>query len=191
MIIIIIISETVDDPECSSNFRAGNDATSSKQPKKKQKRASVTTYRSTTVSLTKDSDAVLTSAAYAQSIDDQVARYFYATNTPFAHAMHPEFIKLCNLLRPGYTPPSERRLAGEILDALHKKAIEESKEILSGKTVTMSLDGWSNIHNEPLTCTSVIKMSGDSFLTSVIDSSEHSHTADYLLHCGKAIYLGL
>lgn len=141
------------------------------------------------MSLTKDSDAVFTSVAYAQSIDEQVALYFYATNTPFRHATHLEFIKLCNMLRPGYTPPSEKRLAGTILDVVHKKAIEESKEILSGETVTMSLDGWSNVHNEPLICTSVIKMSGDgdgdSFLTSTIDTSEHSHTAEYLCSVAK------
>lgn len=89
------------------------------------------------------------------------------------------------MLRPGYTPPSERRLAGELLDALHKKVVEETKEILSGETVTMSLDGWSNIHNESLICTSVITTSGDTFLTSTVDSSEHSHTAEYLCDVAK------
>ena len=87
------------------------------------------------------------------------------SNTPFKHVVHLEFIKLCNIFRLGYIPPSERRLAGEILDVVHKKAIEESKEILSEGTMMMSLDGWSNVHNEPLICTSVIKMPGDSFLT--------------------------
>ena len=115
---------------------------------------------------------MFTSVAYAQSIDEQIV-YFYVTNTPFKHAMHPKFIKQCNMLQSGYTPPSERRLAGEILDDVHKKAIEESKEILSKETVTMSLDGWSYVHNEPLICTSVIKMSGDNFFTSTIDTSEH------------------
>lgn len=135
--------------------------------------------------MSKDSDVVCTSTVYAQAIDEQIARYFFATNTPFNHVIHPEFIKLCSLLRPGYTPPSERRLAGELLDDLHKKVVEESKEILSGETVTMSLDGWSNIHNESLICTSVITTSGDTFLTSTIDSSEHSHTAEYLCDVAK------
>lgn len=79
-------------------------------------------YKSTTVSLSKDSDLVFTSSVYAQTIDEQIVRYFYATNTPFNHVRHPEFIKFCSLLRPGYTPPSERRLAGELLDTLHKKS---------------------------------------------------------------------
>ena len=93
----------------ASNFRAGIDVPSSNKPKKKQKRASVITYKSTTLSLIKDSDAVFTS----------VAQYFNATNTLFKHAMHPEFIKLYNMLRSEYTPPSERRLAKEILDVVH------------------------------------------------------------------------
>ena len=70
---------------------------------------------------------------------------FYTTNTPLTRAMHPGFIKLCYLLLPGYTLPSERRLAAEISDALHTKATEESKKFLSKGTVTMSLDGWSNV----------------------------------------------
>ena len=36
-----------------------------------------------------------------------------------------------------YTP-FDRSLAGEILDIVHKKAIEESKEILSGETEMMN-----------------------------------------------------
>ena len=44
-----------------------------------------------------------------------------------------------------------------MFDALHKKAIEVSKEILSGETVTMNFDGWSNVYNKLLICTSVIK----------------------------------
>ena len=56
----------------ASNFRAGIDVPSSNKPKKKQKRASVITYKSTTLSLIKDCDAVFTSVAYSQSIDEQV-----------------------------------------------------------------------------------------------------------------------
>ena len=56
---------------------------------------------------------------------------------------------------------------------LHKK------EILPEEIVMMSLGGWSNVHNEPLIYTSVIKMFGNSFHTSTIDSSEHSDTVDY------------
>ena len=74
---------------------------------------------------------MFTSVAYAQSIDEQVAQYFYATNTPFRHAMHSELIKFCNMLQPGYKPPFERRLEGKILDVVQK----ESKEILSRETV--------------------------------------------------------
>ena len=65
------------------------------------------------------------------------------------------------MFRLGYTPLFERRLAKEILNVVHKKGTEKSKEILSIENVTMSLDGWSNVHNKPLICSSVIKMSGD------------------------------
>lgn len=107
-------------------------------------------------------------------IDEQITRYFYATNTPFNHVMHEELKKLCSLLQPGYIPPSERRLSRELLDTLHTKVIAESKEILSGETVTMSFDGWSNVYNESLICTSVITTSGDTFLTSTM-TPQNSH----------------
>ena len=68
---------------------------------------------------------------------------------------------------------------------MHKKAIGESKEILSAETMVMSLNGWSNISNEPLICTSVLKMFGDNFLTSTIDISEYSYTEDYLCSVAK------
>ena len=49
---------------------------------------------------------VKTSKLEAELLDEQIARYFYATNTPFVAVEHPEFVKLINMLRPCYSPPS-------------------------------------------------------------------------------------
>ena len=83
----------------------------------------MTRYKSTTLSLIKDSDAVFT--MHSQSMSK--LHYIFMRQTPFRHAMHPGFKKWWNMLRPGYTLPSERRLAGEILDIVHKKAIKGQK----------------------------------------------------------------
>ena len=44
----------------------------------------------------------------------------------------------------------------------------------------MELDGWSNIHNDPVICCSVTTSEGDTFLTSTIYTEDQRHTADNL-----------
>jgi len=83
---------------------------SNKQPKcpkpvKQQSLAVVTDY-----------GIVRTSDEYSQKLATQIGRYFFVTNTPFSHVDHPEFIKLCQMLRPGYKPISQRQLGEKILD---------------------------------------------------------------------------
>lgn len=128
----------------------------------------------------KDADIIFTSESYAKRISLQVGRYFYATNTPFNHADHAEFQELCKIMRPGYKPPSRRQIGGQILDDTYQSILEECKQKLEGQVVSMSLDGWSNIHNEPIVCCSIMTQSGDSYLVSTLDTSGHPHTAEYL-----------
>ena len=42
------------------------------------------------------------------------------------------------------------------------------------------MDGWSNVHNEPVVCVSVTTDKRDSFLIDTIDTSGCAHTSDYL-----------
>ena len=44
----------------------------------------------------------------------------------------------------------------------------------------MELDGWSNIHHEPIVCCSITTHEGDTFLTSTIDTGYERHTGDNL-----------
>lgn len=53
-----------------------------------------------------DKFIVKTSAEYKESLDEQVARFIFATNSSFTTVEHPEFIKLMTMLRNGYQPPS-------------------------------------------------------------------------------------
>uniref|UniRef100_A0A1X7VPL6 DUF659 domain-containing protein n=1 Tax=Amphimedon queenslandica TaxID=400682 RepID=A0A1X7VPL6_AMPQE len=57
--------------------------------------------------------------------------------------------------------------------------------MLQGKTVCLSLDGWSNIRNEPIICVVLYTKYGDSFLVQTVDTSGKSHTADCLLTIAK------
>lgn len=51
------------------------------------------------------------------------------------------------------------------------------RHALNGLT---SLNGWSNVHNEPIVCSSIVAPKGDSMLVETFDTSGHSHTAKYL-----------
>ncbi|KYN13601.1 hypothetical protein ALC57_14208 [Trachymyrmex cornetzi] len=54
---------------------------------------------------------------------------------------------------------------------------------LKGKIVTMMMDGWSNLHAEPIICISVVDIAeGNVYLIDTIDTTEHRHTANYLLN---------
>ena len=88
--------------------------------------------------------------------------------------------ELLKALRPSYTPPVRHRLANEFLEKVHNNCEEKAKEQLSGKEVTLSLDGWSNVHNEPLVCMAATTISGESFLIDCVDTKDNSHTVKYL-----------
>ena len=61
---------------------------------------------------------------------------FFATNTPFSHVKHAQFVK-----RPSYTPPTCRSLGSDILDSVYESEKTKCRELLSGKTVSMYMDG--------------------------------------------------
>ncbi|GBP75210.1 hypothetical protein EVAR_88816_1 [Eumeta japonica] len=95
---------------------------------------------------------VKTSEKEKHKIDIQVAKYIYATNTPFRHSEHPEFIKMMQLSRPGYLPPNRKSIGGKLLDEVYDTVKSNMENNLKGKVVCMALDGWSNIRNEPIVC---------------------------------------
>lgn len=123
---------------------------------------------------------ISTSNEYTVKINKQISRYFYATNTPFNHADHEEFKKMCSMLRPGYKGPSAYQIGGPILDTVYEEIKEECREKIKDQVVCMSLDGWSNVHNEPIVCCSIVTANGESILVNTVDTGVSSHTATNL-----------
>ena len=115
-----------------------------------------------------------------QKLDEAVANFFYATNTPFQRVEDKAFKELLKALRPSYTPPVRHRLANEFLEKVHNNCEEKAKAQLSGIEVTLSLDAWSNVHNEPLVCMAAKTTSGESFLIDCVDTKNNWHTAKYV-----------
>lgn len=127
-----------------------------------------------------DSFVTKTTKAEKEVLDEQIARFIYATNSSFRLVEHEEFKKTLQLLRPGYNPPSRHDVAGRLLDTVHAKCLKTGELALKGKSVCMSLDGWSNVHNEPIICATITTNESDIYLIDTVDTSGNAHTAEYL-----------
>lgn len=134
-----------------------------------------------------NSYVIKTSSSQKSAFDMQIARYVYATNSAFQSVEHVEFKKMVSMLHPGYVPPSRFDVAGKLLENVYIEEKEKCSKILEGQVVCMSLDGWSNVSNEPIICASVTSASGEIFLVQSIDTSGFSHTAEYLTELAKEI----
>ena len=68
------------------------------------------------------------------------------------------------MMHPGYKVPTRKQVGESILNEVYDEEIAESRILLKGQIVSMDLDGWSNVHNEPVVCVSVTNENSGSFL---------------------------
>lgn len=123
---------------------------------------------------------VRTSKSTKLEIDKQIARAVYATNSSFNCMEQPEVRKAISLLRPGYVPPSRYDVSNRLLDEIYNEEKNKCFKNLSESFVCLSLDGWSNVHNEPIICATVTTENGSHYLVDTIDTSGNPHTSAYL-----------
>ncbi|XP_073413022.1 uncharacterized protein [Dendrobates tinctorius] len=147
--------------------------TSTKQPKKKLCVQSVEKF------------ILKTTTSQKEHFDELIAKFIFATNSSFRLVEHPLFVQMIEGIRPGYKPPSRFDISGKHLQAVYDIERAACTKYLKDKVVNMSLDGWSNIHNDPIICTCVTTEDGETYLTDTIDTSGNSHTAEYLLEIAK------
>ncbi|CAG4952685.1 unnamed protein product [Parnassius apollo] len=84
------------------------------------------------------------------------------------------------MLRPGYRPPIRKTIGDRLLNQIYMEEKKISDTKLNGKYVCMSVNGWSNVHNDPIICVSLTTNTGEVYLYESIDTSGSPHTADYL-----------
>lgn len=128
---------------------------------------------------------IRTSDDLKQQLDKQIAKAVYATNSSFRCVEHPHVKKAIEMLRPGYQPPSRFNLANELLDEIHDEEKQKCFLTVKDQTVNLSIDGWSNVHMDPIICCCVTTESGQVYLLDSIDTSGKPHTADYLTEIAK------
>ena len=111
-----------------------------------------------------------TSAVKQHEIDLSVTRYFIATNTPFNAASNRHLKSLVQKLRPGTTIPERRKISGELLDEVYDQEKQKVKQQVQKAHVTLAIDGWSALANDPVLGISFFK-SGVCYLVNTINTS--------------------
>ncbi|XP_073493817.1 uncharacterized protein [Phyllobates terribilis] len=127
-----------------------------------------------------DRFVIRTSRLEKELIDEKIAQFIYAMNSSFRLTENPHFINMVQSLRPGYSPPSRADVAGKLLDQVYDREMEQCATALEGKIVNLSIDGWSNVHNDPIVCACITTEEGKVFLAQTTDTSGNAHTAEYL-----------
>ncbi|XP_045110374.1 uncharacterized protein LOC123504116 [Portunus trituberculatus] len=118
------------------------------------------------------------------ALDQEIANYFYATNTPFQAIEHDQFIKMIRMLRPGYIPPNREQVEGPLLDQSFSSVNQVYLNEFKGKTVCMAMDGWSNAHNDPVLVLSLL-VDGKMYLIDCVDTKESRYTTDCLVEIAE------
>lgn len=121
-----------------------------------------------------------TSTTEKHEIDKQIAKAIFATNSSFRCIENMQVVKAIQLLRPGYKPPGRKVISTTLLEEIYEEEKRSCFNSLSGQNINMSIDGWSNIHNEPIICATITNEHGNTFLYETIDTSGKPHTSDYL-----------
>lgn len=127
-----------------------------------------------------DKFIIKTNKSQKEALDEQAARMIYATNMSFRKVHNKEFLKFCQDLRPGYVPPNEKMIANELLEKVYLKEINKKKDEFQNEVVCLAIDGWSNINNEAVLSSCVIKHNGDTALVKSTDTSGEKHDVPYV-----------
>jgi len=93
---------------------------------------------------------IKTTSSQQAQIDQSIAEFFYAANLPFNAAQLKSFDKMIQSLRSGYKPPSSKMIGGQLLDITYEKNEIDLKEKLQSKSLILTIDGWSNVRNDPI-----------------------------------------
>lgn len=149
----------------SSMYSMCEDKVSTLSPPKKKRQLDLTGH------------FVTTSSVQKQDLDQKLADLLFATNTPFNFVEHPIFKEFCNMMRPGYIPPTAKQIGGPLLENSHNRLKSILKQELEGKPTTIQQDGWTNIKEDPIIATS-LTTHGKGYFNDAHDPGAEKKTAD-------------
>lgn len=105
----------------------------------------------------------------------------FSANCAFRLVDNQEFREFCKALRPGYNPPDRKTMSGPLLENFYEKMLDKSTDELSNQCVCLSIDGWSNIRNQPVVCATISRDDGKVYLVNTINTATTPHTSENLL----------
>ncbi len=68
---------------------------------------------------------------------------------------------------------------------VYNSLVEKCQQMLDGHDVSMALDGWSNVRNEPIVCICVTTSDGKTYPTMTVNTAGNAHTAAYLAEVAR------
>lgn len=130
---------------------------------------------------TMDSYVTKTTSTEKNRLDELCAKFIYSTNSAFQLVENRYFVEFCAAMRPGYSPPTRKSIGEPLLNNMYETLSASCRDELDGQVVNLSIDGWSNIRNEPIVCATITKDSGKVYLVNTLNTAGSSHTSEYLL----------
>lgn len=121
------------------------------------------------------------------SFGDKIAWFIYAINSPFRLVQSKHFINVAQSSWWGYTLLAEQTMLERYWTQSVKMKLNSMQKKFTGNFINLSLDVWSNVHNDPIICACVTTEDGVVYLTRTIDTSGNIHVAEYLPVAVKAI----
>lgn len=121
-----------------------------------------------------------TSKEESEVIATQWANFFYSSRIPFLAAENPEFKKAMEMTRPGFPVEiiNRHNLGGKLLDEKFDEIEKKEADLLGGRKVVISQDGWSNLHNQPIIATA-LHFPGKSLFLDAVDVGAEVKSAEY------------
>ncbi|XP_065318646.1 uncharacterized protein LOC135926645 [Gordionus sp. m RMFG-2023] len=112
-------------------------------------------------------------------LDQLFAKAVYASNLPFHITENPYIQEFFKKIRPIYTLPRRRQLAGYLLDkASGDMEVRVADIIDKAPYLSIVSDGWSNIRNESII--NFMVMTPVPVFYKFLNTEENRHTADYI-----------
>ena len=130
---------------------------------------------------------IKTTQEKADQLDILVGKSFYANNIPFSAAESNTYKEMMANLRPGYRARNSKSIGNPILEKIFCETTEAASKTLAGERVTLCMDGWSNINNDPIVAASI--QYGDKvYVVDSVDTSGLAHTGENLANlCDQLI----
>lgn len=127
-----------------------------------------------------DSYSVKTSSSEKEELDMKIASFFYANSIPFNAANSKQYQDMVSSLRPGYRGPSSDQIGGRLLDKMNCHIDTELAEQLGNShnsILTIIMDGWSSVRNDPISATS-LHTGSNCFLMETTDCGAEKKTSE-------------